>query len=250
MGRTLAANHRLACSACGKRHVARPLNSIVRQLFAMVWDAIIFDCDGTLVDSEPLGNEVLAECAKEFGVSIDGPEALRRFRGLKMAECVQQLESLRGSALPESFVSELRARTAAAFASRLRAVDGAAEIVRSLRVPYCVASSGPREKIELSLSVVGLLSYFEGKIFSSYEVGHWKPDPGIFLYAAAAMKIQPQSCAVVEDSLPGIHAGVAAGMTVFALESQACPEALPSEVKVIRSLGELHQIFRNATIAV
>jgi HAD superfamily hydrolase (TIGR01509 family) len=169
----------------------------------MSWDAIIFDCDGTLVDSERLGNAVLVEYLERFGVVLTVDEALARFHGVRMAECVAQIEALRGAPLPEMFVAELRERMAAVFTDRLRPIEGAADLVRSLTVPYCVASSGPREKVELSLSLTGLLPLFEGAIFSSYEIGQWKPDPGLFLHAARAMGVTPGRCAVVEDSLPG-----------------------------------------------
>lgn len=88
-------------------------------------------------------------------------------------------------------------------------------MLRQLDRPYCVASSGPRDKIEHSLSITGLLGYFPGRIFSAYDVGSWKPDPGLFLHAAETMGVAPERCAVVEDSVLGVQAGVAAGMTVF-----------------------------------
>ena len=201
--------------------------------------AVIFDCDGTLVDSETLGNEVLAECVAEVGLVLTPEEALRRFRGRKMADCVAEIEALLGRALPPSFVPELRRRMAAAFRARLRPAPGALELVRALRLPIGVASSGPREKIELSLAVTGLLPYFEGRVFSSYEVGSWKPDPGLFLHAARALGAVPEDCAVVEDSVPGFVAGLAAGMTVFALQAEGGADALPAGVHVVRALSDL-----------
>jgi HAD superfamily hydrolase (TIGR01509 family) len=216
----------------------------------MKWDAVIFDCDGTLVDSERLGNEVLVEHASGFGIDLTIEEAIARFRGVQMAECVSQLEALRGCPLSPTFASELRERMREAFISRLRPMDGAAELVASLVVPYCVASSGPREKTELSLSVAGLLAHFEGKVFSSYEVKQWKPDPGLFLHAAEALGVAPQRCAVVEDSMPGVRAGLAAGMTVFALSAGQPANPIPQEVCVVAHLKALHDIFRAAGIAI
>jgi len=215
----------------------------------MSWDAVIFDCDGTLVDSERIGNEVLVKHAGRFGINLTAEEALTRFRGVQMAECVSQLEALRGSALPTTFVSELRERMREAFVSRLRPMDGAAELLTSLVVPCCVASSGPREKTELSLSVTGLLSYFNEDVFSSYDVNHWKPHPGLFLHAASAMGVAPERCAVVEDSMPGVRAGLTAGMTVFALLEGKPENDMPQEVRTVAHLRELHDIFRAAGIA-
>lgn len=201
--------------------------------------AIIFDCDGTLVDSEVLSNEVLVEAVAEHGLVLSVGEAVSAFRGGRMADCVAHLESRLGRRLPDDFVPALRARTAEAFRTKLRPVAGALELIRWLSArswKICVASSGPVEKIELSLSLTGLSPFFEDRIFSSYEVGVWKPDPGLFLHAAKAMDVAPEDCAVVEDSLPGIRAGLAAGMTVFAFEPHAVGPNVPDEVTVLRDL--------------
>lgn len=207
--------------------------------------AIIFDCDGTLVDSEVLSNEVLVEAIAEYGLVLSVDEALAAFRGGKMADCVAHLEERLGRALPAHFVPSLRARTADAFRTRLRPVDGALELVQSLASTsrsICVASSGPSEKIELSLSLTGLGPFFTGRTFSSYDVGAWKPDPGLFLHAAQAMGVAAEDCAVVEDSLPGIHAGLAAGMKVFAFQPQGVDARIPREVTVIKALLELRDL--------
>lgn len=148
--------------------------------------AVIFDCDGTLVDSEVLTNEVLVEVAAEHGLVISLAEAIAGFRGRKMAECMSVLETRLGRPLPTDFVPQFRGRISAAFRDRLRPVDGAVEMVKSIRQPFCVASSGPREKIELSLTLTGLLPFFKDSIFSSYEVGVWKPEPGLFLLRSRA----------------------------------------------------------------
>ena len=207
--------------------------------------ATIFDCDGTLVDSEVLANEVLVEAVAEHGLSLSVHEALVLFRGGKMAECVAQIEARIGRSLPEDFVPRLRARTAEAFRDRLRPVEGAVDLVRSIPWPICVASSGPPEKIRLSLSVTGLLPYFEGRIFSSYEIGYWKPDPGLFLHAARNMGVEPQACAVVEDSLPGIQAGIAAGMKVFAFQPDGTDPEIPPGVVVVKRLSNLQPMLRS-----
>jgi len=202
--------------------------------------AVIFDCDGTLVDSEVLTNEVLVEAVAECGLVISLAEAVAAFRGRKMAECVSALEQRLGRALPADFVVRFRERMSAAFRDRLRPVDGAVDLVRSIRQPFCVASSGPRDKIELSLSLTGLLPFFQDSIFSSYEVGCWKPEPGLFLHAARTMGIEPQSCVVVEDSLPGVQAGISAGMQVFAFQPHETDPQIPKNVRVVRHLSELN----------
>ena len=190
--------------------------------------AIIFDCDGVLVDSERLANAVLVEYVREFGLGLSLEEALAQFTGGKMADCVAELERRLGRNLPDHFVPTFRERSAAAFRAHLRPVEGVDAIVKNLHrrgLPYCVASSGPREKIELNLRITGLLDYFQARIFSAYEVEKWKPDPGLFLHAAQALEVEPQQCAVIEDSTPGIQAGLAAGMMVFAYQSESAESA-------------------------
>lgn len=204
--------------------------------------AIIFDCDGTLVDSETLSTEVLVEAVGEHGLELTVEEALAAFRGGKMADCIAELEARLGRPLPPAFVPEFRVRSAQAFRSRLRAIEGAVELVRSLAslpFPICVASSGPMEKMELSLSLTGLLPFFEGRIFSSYVVGSWKPDPGLFLHAAQALGVAPADCAVIEDSLPGMQAGLAAGMTVFAFQPHGVDPRTPPETLPLAKLLDL-----------
>jgi HAD superfamily hydrolase (TIGR01509 family) len=208
--------------------------------------AVIFDCDGTLVDSEGLWHEVLVAAVAEQGLILSVAEAIEAFRGGKMADCLADLEARLGRALPADFEPALRARIAEVFRARLRPFEGAVELVRSLSSSsrsICVASSGPPEKIQTSLSLTGLQPFFEGRVFSSYDVGVWKPDPGLFLHAARAMGVAPKDCVVVEDSLPGIQAGLAAGMTVFAFQPQDVDPRIPAEVTVLRSLLELRGLL-------
>jgi len=212
-------------------------------------DAVIFDCDGTLVDSERIGMDVMAEVAAERGARFDVDFGLREWRGLKMAECVTLIEAHCGVVLPADFVPEFRLRSAAAFRSRLEAIDGARELLTSLTVPFCVASSGPREKIELSLTVTGLLPLFSGRIFSAYEVGHWKPHPGLFLHAAASLGVAPHACLVIEDSTPGVDAGLAAGMQVVAFGDLLADAVPRAPVPHARTYGDLRHLLGPAVVA-
>lgn len=200
---------------------------------------MIFDCDGTLVDSETLGHEVLCRCIADFGLELSIEESMRRFKGGKMADCVVELELEIGRSLPEEFVPNYRRLCTELFEERLTPIDGAHQVLKELRLPYCIASSGPREKIELNLRVTGLASFFGDLIFSAYDVGVWKPDPGLFLHAAGVMGVKPHHCAVVEDSVPGYEAGVAAGMRVFALQGDQIPQALARSVRAIDHLADL-----------
>lgn len=204
-------------------------------------DAVIFDCDGTLVDSERLANATLVECAASFGLRMSVEEAMQRYVGGKMADCVADMENRLGHKLPSTFVPELRARTAEAFKSYLKPVEGALETLRKLHLPVCVASSGPMEKIGLSLAVSGLAPFFtRDRIFSAYDVGSWKPDPGLFLHAAEVMGVSPGRCAVVEDSLAGVQAGTNAGMRTFWFRPQG---PLPESVVALHHLIDLPSLL-------
>jgi len=204
---------------------------------------VLFDCDGTLVDSEMLAMEVLVECAGQYGLVMSPEEALGRFKGGKMADCIAVLEQRLGHALPNDFEPDFRIRCARVFEDRLEPMAGAHEVLQRLQLPYALASSGPREKIERNLRVTGLSRYFGDRVFSAYDIGKWKPDPALFLHAAEALGVAPEHCAVVEDSLPGALAGVAAGMRTFVLEGETLPAQLADAVQVIAHLEDLLPCF-------
>lgn len=195
-----------------------------------MFEAVIFDCDGVLVDSEELAMEVWVEMAAEYGYDLSFAAALAAFRGGEMAKCVAHLEALIGRSVDADFVPEFRARSAERFSLELKPIPGIHEVLDGLDVPFCVASNGPVEKMEVSLRVAGLWEYFEGRIVSAYRVGSFKPEPQLFLAAAELLDAPPEGCAVVEDSLPGVQAGLAANMAVFAI----CP---PSNAQSFRQLG-------------
>ncbi len=201
--------------------------------------AILFDCDGTLVDSETLSAEVFALMFGELGWQVTAAEVLAAFRGRRMAACLAEMETRFGGSLPPGFEGQFRAESAAAFRTRLREIPGAAELLGAITQPICVASNAPRAKIELALGKTGLDRFFGERIFSAYEVGSWKPDPGLFLHAAAAMGAAPGRCLVVEDSAPGVAAARAAGMPVVALLHEDAPAWLPAGVPAIRALSDL-----------
>ena len=203
-------------------------------------DAVIFDCDGTLVDSEPLGFAVIVEEARALGIEFATRDGLLMLKGQSMATCLQAVALLYGRGLPEDFEATVRRSMAAAFREKLQPMPGALEMLTSLKLPYCVASNGPRHKIELTLEITGLLSLFRGRIFSAYEVGSFKPEPGLFLHAAKAMGVAPDRCAVVEDSIAGVRAGLAARMSVYVLRS---PQSLPPELaERVQSLDRLEEL--------
>ena len=204
------------------------------------FDAVIFDCDGVLVDSEGIAEEVWAEMAAEIGGAVDGRDAFRGFRGEKFATCVRWLEAALGRPLPAGFEADFRIRSRRRFERELKPIVGVTDVLRDLQIPFCVASNGPRGKIELNLGLTRLLPLFEGRIFSAYELDVWKPDPRFYLEVAARLGIEAARCAVVEDSMPGVGAALGAGMVVFAFAGEEEGVALaPAVAHVFREMNEL-----------
>jgi HAD superfamily hydrolase (TIGR01509 family) len=176
---------------------------------------VIFDCDGVLVDSEPVANRMLGQMLRELGLDLTQEQIFQNFVGYSMAHVMRVIESMLGRAPPESFLHDLQARTFAAFKSELRAMPGIEYALDNLHVPFCVASSGDHEKMNTTLGITRLLPRFAGHIFSVTQVARGKPAPDVYLFAARQMGAEPAACVVVEDTPPGVQAGVAAGMTVF-----------------------------------
>ncbi|WP_288393310.1 HAD family hydrolase [uncultured Herbaspirillum sp.] len=201
---------------------------------------VIFDCDGTLVDSEVVAARAWSEYVAGYGVTLSPAEALARFRGVSMKWCISHIEQLSGQVLPTHFEQELRALMGGMLEQHLQPINGAVEMVEQLRLPFALASNAPHHKIELCLRVTGLLPHFAGRIFSAYDVQRWKPDPALFLFAAERLGVDPPRCAVVEDSLPGVQAALAAGMKVIALQEHGVHPEMPAGVPVITRLAQLH----------
>lgn len=180
-----------------------------------MFNLIIFDCDGVLVDSEHLTNTVFAQMLNELGIPVTLEDMFEQFVGNSMSRCVELIEELLGKPIPEGFIQEYTNRTAIALNNNLKPVDGIVEVLSVLETPYCVASSGDHNKMQTTLGITNLFSHFEGRLFSVTEVARGKPYPDVFLYAAEKMGVEPAKCAVVEDTPIGVRAGIAAGMKVF-----------------------------------
>ena len=175
-------------------------------------DLIIFDCDGTLVDSEFLCNLALQQQLAELGIDSDAEELMALYRGVKLNVTLTSLASEFDISFPETFISDYRLKVKHLFELHLKANEGVKALLSSLTIPFCVASSAPREKIKQALAVTGLAEFFKDNIFSSYDIDTWKPEPGIFLHAAKKMNADPARCFVVEDSLVGLQAANGAKM--------------------------------------
>lgn len=179
------------------------------------YKCVIFDCDGVLVDSEPIANQVLVDMANELGANIDLDYALKNFKGASIQRCQEQIAELLPQRLPEGFLPEFRQRSFESFRKNIQPVEGVSEVLENLDIPFCVASSGPENKIRLNLELTGLLPHFENKIFSCFVVKKWKPDPAVFLWAAETMGFKPEECIVIEDSISGVNAAKNGGFDVF-----------------------------------
>lgn len=182
---------------------------------------VIFDCDGVLVDSEPLSLRVLVEAISEAGLMMSIEQAQARFLGKSLASTCADLAGDYGIDLQHTHLERMRARLYDAFRRELVAIPGTAEALDRLSVPCCVASSSQPERIRLSLEVTGLLERLEPHIFSASMVSRGKPAPDLFLHAAEQTKTPPHHCLVIEDSAAGIEAAKSAGMRVFAFTGGA-----------------------------
>lgn len=173
---------------------------------------VIFDCDGVLVDSEPIALRVLTEALAEAGVAMTAEDAQARFLGRSLAALCDDLRRDFGFDPGPAWLGRMRERLYEAFRAELRPVAGVAAALDALAAPFCVASSSQPERIALSLGLAGLAARFDGAMFSATMVARGKPAPDLFLHAAAAMGATPGACAVVEDSPAGVAAARAAGM--------------------------------------
>ncbi len=198
------------------------------------FDAVLFDCDGVLVDSEPITNSVLRDLLEESGWALSPAECMRIFVGKAVKDEVPLIEAQTGKRIDEAWMAQFKERRDAGLCARLLPIDGAQAAVVSIHAHYAgriaCASGADRAKVELQLQMCALMPYFEGRIFSGYELPRSKPFPDVYLAAARALGADAARCAVVEDSVTGVLAGVAAGATVFGYSppkvGHSTPEAL------------------------
>jgi HAD superfamily hydrolase (TIGR01509 family) len=205
---------------------------------------VIFDCDGVLVDSEPISNDVLAKSLTAQGLPTTLPQARREYQGLLMSEIVQRAQERLGRALPDDWQAQFERDRAQAFHRELRPVTGAVEAIERVNragIAVCVASQGKLAKTRLTLGITGLRELFaDGALFSAHDVPRGKPHPDLFLHAAATMGAQPGNCTVIEDTPSGVSAAVAAGMRVLGFAADSSARALRAAgAHTFDSLGEL-----------
>ncbi|MGQ8336979.1 HAD family hydrolase [Sunxiuqinia sp. A32] len=182
----------------------------------MKYKCVIFDCDGVLVDSERISAKVFQKMISELGCNLRFETILDQITGASMKENLNFFTEIVGKKLPDNFESEFRRRSYEAFGTELQAIEGVREILKNITVPVAVASSGPAEKIRRNLTTTNLIQWFDGAIYSCYDIGSWKPEPDIYLYVAEQMGFKPNDCAVIEDSITGVKAALNGGFKVYA----------------------------------
>jgi HAD superfamily hydrolase (TIGR01509 family) len=212
-------------------------------------DLVIFDCDGVLVDSEVISNEVLARMLTREGLPTTLAEARRECQGRLLTDVRDRSQAKLGRPFPPDWVAEYEDERDEAFRRQLTPVEGAAEAVQRVKaagLKVCVASQGQLAKTRLTLGLTGLRDLFPPHaLFSAYDVPRPKPNPDLFQHAARTMNVSPPVCAVVEDSPSGIVAAVAAGMCAIGYAADSDERALrdAGATEIIRSLEKLPKLL-------
>jgi len=212
---------------------------------------VIFDCDGVLVDSELISSRIMSEIFAEIGLTMSPHEVFERLRGGSMKETIAFVESQLGHPLQYGLEVEYRKRTFEAYRNEMTPIEGIENVLKSLRVPFCVGSNGPQHKIKLNLDVTGLRQYFaDDHIFSAYDINVWKPRPDLYLHASQNFKLNPSECIVIEDSISGATAAQKAGIKCYGYARDTKAKDFESVgATPIQKMSELFnleaQIFRN-----
>jgi HAD superfamily hydrolase (TIGR01509 family) len=180
-----------------------------------VFDLVIFDCDGVLIDSERIAVRIDAIVLERLGWPLSEAEIIERFVGRSEAYMTGEIEAAIGRSLPAGWEGEFTPLYREALEAELAPVDGIVDALDRISTPTCVASSSTHERLRFTLGLTGLLERFDGRIFSSTDVANGKPAPDLFLHAAGTLGVAPARCAVVEDSFYGVEAARAAGMPAF-----------------------------------
>lgn len=179
-------------------------------------EAVFFDCDGTLVDSEIICSRAYVHMFAEYGIVLELEEVFKRFKGVKLHEIIDTIGAQYGIMLDKKALEPLyRAEVARLFDAELQPINGAATLLEHITAPLCVVSNGPVSKMQHSLGNTGMLHYFSDRLYSGYDIQRWKPDPALMFHAALKMQVNVEHCILVDDSVAGAQSGIDAGMEVF-----------------------------------
>ncbi len=215
----------------------------------MKFDAVLFDCDGVLVDSEPITNRVLCEMLAELGWELSPQECTALFIGKALKEELPIIATHTGRPVDTQWLTHFQQRRNAALMEQLTPIPNIHDAVHRIHAQHqariACASGADRVKVEMQLRKTGLMDYFEGRIFSGYETPRSKPFPDVYLAAAEALQADPGRCAVVEDTVVGVTAGVAAGAVVFAYVPHGDDAALreAGAVEVFADMADLPRLM-------
>ncbi|MBN8413052.1 MULTISPECIES: HAD-IA family hydrolase [Halomonas] len=217
---------------------------------------LLFDSDGTLVDSEPLLARAMADTFPPFGLPFSAEQYMEEFRGVRFLDIVQELERRFGSLADDQrqiMEDRLRANMAERMEQELVPIAGIPQALDALADhPKAVASNGPIAKIRLAMATTGLAPHFGDHLFSAYELGVWKPDPGLYLAAAEAMGVSPEHCVVIDDAAVGVEAGLKAGMQVIHInhfpEEEDTPEGAVGITHADQLVDTIERLAAKATM--
>lgn len=193
---------------------------------------LLFDCDGTLVDSERLNCKAMSIELSHEGIEESAASLFQRYKGFNFYSVLEDLGQRHATELGESFTERFRERAEQQFTSHLRPVAGVYEALESLPHPRCVVSNAPLKKIVHELTVTDLLHFFDNRLYSAYQVGHWKPDPHLLLHAADQQQVAVADCVVIEDSRVGVEAAANAGMSVVLYDPDGLEKNLQATVTI------------------
>ena len=205
---------------------------------------ILFDCDGTLVDSENITNRVVANMAGELGISMTLREAQIKFGGKTLDAVIYGMKEMSGKDIPADWIPRLVKEVSKAYETDLQPMEGIKKLLDSIDIPICVASNGEPRHVKGSLLLTGLNGYFNENVFTASEVNRPKPAPDLFLHAAQKMGFKPKDCVVIEDSIPGVTAAVNANIKVYGLVKLCSAEELESAGAIpFKTMNELSELL-------
>lgn len=182
----------------------------------MTVKCLFFDCDGTLVDSEMLCTQAYVNTFALYGIECSLQEMFEKYKGVKLYDIIDDVGETHQADLPQQEVeSAYRQEVARLFDLHLQPIKGAKALLEQVKVPMCVVSNGTVKKMQHSLGLTEMLSFFNDRLFSGYDIARWKPDPALMYHAAEKMQVSLEHCVLIDDSEAGARAGIAAGIPVF-----------------------------------
>lgn len=210
----------------------------------MKYKCVVFDCDGVLVDTEHISIETLVEMANKLGANINFEFAMVDFLGKPLEYCFNHIEKRCTKPFPDNFEIQYRAVTFEKFQNELQAIEGVETLINKLEIPFCVASNGPLNKMQMNLKTVGFDSLFADRVFSAYQINKFKPDPALFIHAAATLGFKPEECVVIEDSNVGVEAAIAGGFDVFGFANKRSEALLKNTgAKLFYKMSNLYDLL-------